>query len=54
MTVSLTKLPKVGDSYTTKTNGYVGTVEEIRENKSGTYSLRLDVDGKTHWTTFSG
>ena len=54
MSVSLSKTPQIGDTYTTATNGYVGTVQEIVPNKNGSVKLRLDVDGKTHWTTFKG
>lgn len=54
MSVSLSKTPQIGETYTTATNGYVGTVQEVRENKNGSVSLRLDIEGKTHWTTFKG
>jgi hypothetical protein len=45
---------KVGDKYETKTNKFVGIVQEIVENKNGSFRLRLDIDGKSHWTSTKG
>jgi hypothetical protein len=45
---------KVGDRYETKTNKFVGVVQEIRENANGSFRIRLDVDGKSHWTSAGG
>lgn len=45
---------KVGDKYETKTNKFVGVVQEIIQNKSGSYRVRLDVNGKAHWTSAFG
>jgi len=45
---------KVGDKYETKTNKFVGIVQEIVENKNGSIRLRLDVNGKPHWTSAKG
>jgi len=44
----------VGDRYETKTNKYVGIVQEVVQNKSGSYRVRLDIDGKSHWTSAFG
>jgi hypothetical protein len=45
---------KVGDRYETKTNKYVGVVQEIAQNKNGSFRVRLDIDGKPHWTSAQG
>jgi hypothetical protein len=45
---------KVGDRYETKTNKFVGVVQEIAENKNGSFRVRLDIDGKSHWTSAQG
>jgi hypothetical protein len=50
------KMPeiKVGDRYETKTNKFVGVVQEIAQNKNGSFRIRLDIDGKSHWTSAQG
>jgi hypothetical protein len=50
------KMPeiKVGDKYETKTNKFVGVVQEIAQNKNGSFRVRLDIDGKSHWTSAQG
>jgi hypothetical protein len=45
---------KVGDRYETKTNKFVGIVQEIAQNKNGSFRVRLDIDGKPHWTSAQG
>lgn len=45
---------KVGDRYETKTNKFVGVVQEILTNPNGSQRLRLDIDGKAHWTSTKG
>jgi len=45
---------KVGDRYETKTNKFVGVVQEIAQNKNGSFRVRLDIDGKSHWTSAQG
>ena len=45
---------KVGDRYETKTNKFVGVVQEIAQNKNGSFRVRLDIDGKAHWTSAQG
>ena len=41
----------IGQSFTTQKSGVVGTVQEIVENKNGTFRVRLDVNGQPRWTT---
>lgn len=41
----------VGSQFTTRKSGVTGTIMEIVENASGSYRLRLDVNGQPRWTT---
>jgi hypothetical protein len=41
----------IGQSFTTQKSGVIGTVQEIVENKNGTFRVRLDVNGQPRWTT---
>lgn len=41
----------IGQSFTTAKSGVTGVVQEIVENKNGTYRIRLDVNGQARWTT---
>jgi hypothetical protein len=41
----------VGSQFTTKKSGVVGTIQEVVENKTGSYRVRLDVNGQPRWTT---
>jgi hypothetical protein len=41
----------VGSQFTTAKSGVSGTVQEIIQNKNGTYRVRLDVAGQPRWTT---
>ena len=41
----------IGQSFTTAKSGVSGIVQEIVENKNGTYRVRLDVNGQERWTT---
>ena len=41
----------IGQSYTTAKSGVTGVVQEIVENKNGTFRVRLDVNGRPRWTT---
>ena len=41
----------IGQSFTTQKSGVSGTVQEIVENKNGTFRVRLDVNGQDRWTT---
>jgi hypothetical protein len=44
-------IPTVGSQFATQKSGVVGTVQEVIKNASGSYRIRLDVNGKTRWTT---
>ena len=41
----------IGQSFTTAKSGVTGVVQEIVENKNGTFRVRLDVNGSPRWTT---
>jgi hypothetical protein len=41
----------VGSQFTTQKSGVSGTIQEIVENKNGTFRVRLDVAGQDRWTT---
>ena len=41
----------IGQSFTTAKSGVTGIVQEIVENKNGTFRVRLDVNGAERWTT---
>jgi hypothetical protein len=41
----------IGQSFTTQKSGVTGVVQEIVENKNGTFRIRLDVNGQDRWTT---
>jgi hypothetical protein len=41
----------IGQSFTTQKSGVSGVVQEIVENKNGTFRVRLDVNGQDRWTT---
>ena len=41
----------IGQSFTTAKSGVTGIVQEIVENKNGTYRVRLDVNGSERWST---
>ena len=43
--------PTVGSQFTTQRAGIVGIVQEVILNKTGSYRVRLDVNGDTRWTT---
>ncbi len=43
--------PTVGSQFTTAKSGVTGIVQEIVANKNGSKRVRLDVAGKTRWTT---
>lgn len=51
MAISLTKAPTVGSLFATQKSGVQGTVQEVIENKNGTFRVRLDVNGTDRWTT---
>ena len=41
----------VGSQFTTAKSGVSGTIQEVVENKNGTFRVRLDVNGQPRWTT---
>jgi hypothetical protein len=41
----------IGETFTTQKSGVSGVVQEIVENKNGTFRVRLDVNGQPRWTT---
>ena len=43
----------VGSQFTTAKSGVVGTIQEVKENKNGSFRVRLDVNGQPRWTTVS-
>ena len=43
--------PTVGSQFTTAKSGVTGVVQEIVKNANGSQRVRLDVNGKTRWTT---
>ena len=49
--VNLTKSPAIGSSFATQKSGVVGIVQEVVQNKSGSFRVRLDVNGQDRWTT---
>jgi hypothetical protein len=44
-------IPSVGSQFTTAKSGVSGIVQEVVANKNGSQRVRLDVNGKTRWTT---
>ena len=44
---------KVGDLYTTQKSKVTGTIMEINPNPNGTVRVKLDVDGKARYTTWT-
>ena len=43
---------KVGDTYTSQKSKVTGIIKEINPQTNGTVRVRLDVEGKTRWTTW--
>ena len=43
--------PTIGQPFTTAQSGVTGIVQEIVKNASGSYRVRLDVNGQERWTT---
>jgi preprotein translocase subunit YajC len=41
----------VGSQFTTAKSGIVGTIQEVKENTTGSFRVRLDVNGQPRWTT---
>jgi hypothetical protein len=44
---------KVGDLYTSTRSGVTGTIEEIVIVRSDRVKVRLNVEGKSRWTTWT-
>ena len=43
--------PAVGSQFATQKSGVVGVVQEVIQNASGSFRVRLDVNGSDRWTT---
>ena len=41
----------VGSQFTTAKSGVSGVIQEVVENKNGSFRVRLDVNGQPRWTT---
>ena len=41
----------VGSQFTTSKSGVVGTIQEVVQTKTGSFRVRLDVNGQPRWTT---
>ena len=46
-------LYKVGDTYTTQKSKVTGVIKEIIPTDKNTIRVKLDVEGKTRWTTWT-
>lgn len=46
-------LYKVGDTYTSQKTKVSGVIKEINPQPNGNVRVRLDVEGKTRWTTWT-
>lgn len=53
MTVA-TALYSVGDLFTTQKSKVTGTIQEIIPQVNGNVRVKLNVDGKTRYTTWTG
>ena len=43
--------PIIGETFTTQASGVTGTVQEVIKNATGSFRVRLDVNGADRWTT---
>ncbi len=41
----------VGSQFTTAKSGVSGVIQEVIQNKNGSFRVRLDVNGADRWTT---
>ena len=41
----------IGDTFTTQKSGVSGVVQEVIQNATGSFRVRLDVNGQDRWTT---
>jgi hypothetical protein len=46
-------LYKVGDTYTTQKSKETGVIKEIVPQANGNVRVKLDLNGKTRWTTWT-
>ena len=46
-------LYKVGDTYTTQKSKETGVIKEIVPQPNGNVRVKLDLSGKTRWTTWT-
>jgi hypothetical protein len=46
-------LYKVGDTYTTQKSKETGVIKEIVPQPNGNVRVKLDLNGKTRWTTWT-
>jgi hypothetical protein len=46
-------LYKVGDTYTSQKSKITGVIKEIVPTDKNTIRVKLDVEGKTRWTTWT-
>ena len=44
---------KVGDTYTSQKSKVTGVIKEINPQPNGNVRVKLDVEGKTRWTTWT-
>lgn len=47
----MTNTLTVGSQFTTAKSGVSGVIQEVVENASGSFRVRLDVNGSPRWTT---
>lgn len=43
--------PQVGSPFTTQKSKISGVVQEVIKNATGSFRVRLDVNGEPRWTT---
>lgn len=46
-------LYKVGDTYTSQKSKVTGVIKEINPQPNGNVRVKLEVEGKTRWTTWT-
>lgn len=50
--MSNSQAPEIGSTITTRKNKLVGVVQEVKQNKTGSYKVKLLLaDGTIHYTT---
>jgi len=53
MTTTTNNTYKVGDLYTSTRSGVTGTIEEIVIVRNDRVKVRINVEGKSRWTTWT-